>query len=173
MVPPIPRATTYVDRPWWEAVPLDQMSPGQWEALCDGCGRCCVNKLQDEDSSELVFTNVGCRLLDPQTCHCVDYAHRAERVVDCFALGPSDDAQWAWLPASCAYRRLAEGRPLAWWHPLVSGDSESVHRAGISVRQRVISETHVHPDQMLWHVVDWFDDTGDDVTETDQPSEGR
>ncbi len=159
---PDPQAET----PWWERVPLEAMSRAQWESLCDGCGRCCVNKLIDEDTGELVFTNVSCRLLDTQTGRCTDYAHRLERVVDCVVLRPEDlgggESGWDWLPSSCAYRRLAEGRPLAWWHPLVSGDADSVHRAGISVRQRVIAETHVHPDQLEWHVVDWFDDAGDD-----------
>lgn len=152
-------------RPWWEVIPLTAMSPAQWESLCDGCGRCCLNKLVDEDTGEWACTNVSCHLLDPDACRCTDYAHRSERVADCLMLDPAEagleGSAWNWLPASCAYRRLAEGRPLAWWHPLVSGEADSVHRAGISVRQRVIAETHVHPAQLEWHVIDWFDGADD------------
>lgn len=181
MAEPNPPRANDDPRPWWERLPLAQMSPAQWEALCDGCGRCCVNKLVDEDSGELVFTNVSCRLLDTQSCRCTDYAHRAERMADCLVLRPEDAIQGEalrvslldWLPASCAYRRLAEGRPLAWWHPLISGDPESVHRAGISVRYRVIAETHVHPEQLPWHTVDWFDDAGDDVPGPETSKEGE
>jgi len=157
---------TSSQRPWWEVIPLTAMSRTQWESLCDRCGRCCLTKLVDEDNGEWFFTNVSCHLLDTESCRCTDYAHRSERIADCLTLDPAevgeDASAWTWLPASCAYRRLAEGRPLAWWHPLVSGDADSVHRAGISVRQRVVAETHVHPEQLEWHVVDWFDACDDE-----------
>ncbi len=137
---------------FWETKRLDEMSRAEWESLCDGCGRCCLHKLRHDDES-LSFTNVSCKLLDTQSCRCTDYARRRRLVPDCVALTPASLAQIDWLPPSCAYRRLAEGRPLAWWHPLVSGDPETVHRAGASVRGRAISEERAGP--LEDHIADW------------------
>ena len=106
----------------------------EWESLCDGCGRCCLNKLIDEDTNRTVFTDVGCRLLDGDTCRCTDYAHRQAKVKDCVRLTPRNVRRLTWLPPTCGYRLVAEGRDLYWWHPLVSGDPDTVHEAGISVR---------------------------------------
>ena len=139
--------------PFWESKTLEEMSPEEWESLCDGCGRCCLHKLRDEDTGRLSFTNVACRLLDLNSCRCGDYANRRLRVPDCVHLTPSEVAAVDWLPPSCAYRRLAEGRGLAWWHPLVSGDPETVHRAGVSVQGRAVSERHAGP--LEHHIVDW------------------
>ncbi len=137
---------------FWETVPLGAMSRDQWEQLCDRCGRCCLHKLRDDDDA-IHFTNVACRLLDPDTGCCGDYARRARRVPDCVRLTPEALRDIDWLPPSCAYRLLAEGEPLPSWHPLVSGDPDSVHRAGVSVRGRAVDERVAGP--LEHHVVDW------------------
>ncbi|SDE12334.1 YcgN family cysteine cluster protein [Rhodospira trueperi] len=142
-------------RPFWERKTLRQMTDAEWESLCDGCGKCCLNKLQDEDTGALAFTNAACLLLDLDSCRCADYANRWDHVPDCVKLVPGMVARLAWLPSTCAYRLLAENQPLPDWHPLVSGDAESVHRAGVSVRGRAISEREA--DDLEDHVVDWED----------------
>ena len=146
-----------VAEPFWIRKTLEEMSPEEWESLCDGCGRCCLNKLWDPESRRVRLTAVACRLLDHETCRCRDYPNRVKQVPECVVLSPEEVDDPGLLPASCAYRRLAEGRPLAAWHPLISGRPESVHEAGISLRGKVISEKWVHPDEIEEHVVDWFD----------------
>ena len=128
---------------FWEDVPLDQLDRAQWEALCDGCGNCCVHKLEDEETGELFPTNVACKLLDRNSGLCSDYRHRRAYVPECVRLTPKLAATLDWLPETCAYKLRAEGKPLAEWHPLNSGDPESVHKAGISVRGWTVSETDV------------------------------
>jgi uncharacterized cysteine cluster protein YcgN (CxxCxxCC family) len=125
------------DVPFWRRKTLAEMTAAEWESLCDGCGRCCLNKLEEEDTGRVHYTDVGCRLLDGTTCRCKDYRNRSKRVDDCVRLTPENVGALKWLPPSCAYRLLAQGRDLYWWHPLVSGDPETVHAAGISVRGRV------------------------------------
>ncbi len=123
--------------PFWRAKSLEDMSEAEWESLCDGCARCCLVKLEDADTGEIHYTDVGCTLLDSGACRCRAYAERQRLVPDCVSLTPENVRGLDWLPPTCAYRLLAEGRDLPWWHPLVSGDPETVHRAGISVRNRV------------------------------------
>ena len=131
------------DKPFWETVPLNRMSRSQWESLCDGCGKCCVHKLEDDETGQLYPTNVACRLLDSRTAQCKDYPNRKAHVPECVRLTPAKLDSIDWLPSSCAYLRIHNGQGLADWHPLVSGDADSVHRAGISVRGKTVSEDDV------------------------------
>lgn len=140
---------------FWERVPLAEMTREEWEALCDGCGRCCLLKLEDEDSGQIDYTDVACRLLDLNSCRCGDYANRRRRVPDCVKLTPANLKTLRWMPSTCAYRLLYEGQPLAWWHPLISGDPETVVEAGISVRGRVVSERKVDDEELEDRIVDW------------------
>ncbi|MBV8440210.1 MAG: YcgN family cysteine cluster protein, partial [Hyphomicrobiales bacterium] len=120
------------DAPFWRTKTLDEMSASEWESLCDGCGRCCLVKLEDEDDGEIHFTDIGCKLLDAKTCRCLDYKSRHRRVPDCVKLTPQAVRSLSWLPVTCAYRLVAEGKDLFDWHPLVSGSADSVHEAGVS-----------------------------------------
>lgn len=142
---------------FWEEKTLAQMTSKEWESLCDGCARCCMLKLEDQDSGEVHYTGLVCDLLDLDTCRCRRYPQRHELVPDCIEFDADLAATLRWLPGSCAYRRLAEGRGLAEWHPLVSGRSESVHEAGISVRGRVLHASRVHEDEHMLHVVRWVE----------------
>ena len=148
-------------RPFWEAKPLSGMSQDEWESLCDGCGRCCLLKVEDEDTGDIYLTGLACRLLDLKTCRCRNYADRRRHVPDCITLTVPDIERLSWLPASCAYVRLAEGRGLAWWHPLVSGDPDTVHAAGISVRNKALRETPVRLARIEDYIVDGWDVEGD------------
>ncbi|WP_265517136.1 YcgN family cysteine cluster protein [Nitratireductor luteus] len=123
--------------PFWKTKSLEEMTPREWESLCDGCGKCCLAKLEDEDTGEIHWTSVACRLFDAGTCRCSDYKNRFATVSDCVRLTPQNVRTIAWLPATCAYRLLANGEDLYWWHPLVSGSKETVHEAGISIKGRV------------------------------------
>jgi len=144
------------DTPFWRTKTLEEMSDAEWESLCDGCGRCCLVKLEDEETSEIHFTDIGCKLFDAGACRCRDYTRRRKRVKDCVKLTPRAVRTLPWLPPSCAYRRLAEGRDLAWWHPLVSGTPDTVHLAGVSVRGRVSADETEIPIE-LWpeRIVKW------------------
>ena len=129
-----------MNEPYWKRKSLAEMNTEEWEALCDGCALCCMHKLEDEDTGEVFYTDVACRLLDVQTCKCTDYANRARQVADCLVLSLDEPAAFDWLPDSCAYRRLANNLELPAWHPLLTGDPNSVHDAGISVRGQAVSE---------------------------------
>lgn len=141
--------------PFWETTALEDMSDSQWESLCDGCGRCCAVKLQDQETGKVHYTRAACRLLDTESCRCTNYAQRARIVPDCVVLDAHSARAYDWLPESCAYRILAKGGELAWWHPLVSGNAETVHDAGISVRGQLISEEHVHASEIPELIIDW------------------
>jgi uncharacterized cysteine cluster protein YcgN (CxxCxxCC family) len=142
-------------QPFWKTLALSEMSTEQWESLCDGCGRCCLNKLLYEDTGEIAWTDLACKLLDGESCRCTDYPNRHRRVPDCQALNADNVPGLGWLPPTCGYRLVAEGRDLYWWHPLVSGDSETVHTAGISVRGKTRSEIDVIVEDYEDYVVAW------------------
>ena len=149
-------AATLKTEPFWRVKRLDEMSSAEWESLCDGCGRCCLLKLQDEETERVAYVDVACRLLDQNACRCKDYPNRAAQVPDCVRLTPEAVETIGWLPVTCAYRLIDEGRDLPWWHPLVSGRPETVHEAGVSVRGRIFaSETDVPVDELEDRIVGW------------------
>jgi uncharacterized cysteine cluster protein YcgN (CxxCxxCC family) len=143
------------EKPFWRRKSLSAMSGEEWESLCDGCAKCCLHKLQYDDTGEIDYTNVACRLLDTETCRCRKYAIRSMMVPDCVRLTPDIVNQLKWLPSTCAYRLVAEGKDLPSWHPLKTGDPDSVHRAGVSARGRAIREQDAGP--LEDHVIDWDD----------------
>ncbi|MBP6683689.1 MAG: YcgN family cysteine cluster protein [Halioglobus sp.] len=142
---------------WWQTKALAELDPQQWEALCDGCAKCCLHKLEDEDDGEVFYTRVRCRYLDEKSCRCSDYSNRSVLVPNCIRLEPGNVRELDWLPSTCAYRLRARGEPLADWHPLVSGRADSVHRAGVSIRGRSISDEYVHPDGFEEHIIHWVE----------------
>jgi len=143
------------NEPFWKTKSLADMTRNEWELLCDGCARCCLHKLEDIDTREIGYTNIICRLLDLKTCHCMDYANRHTEVPTCVFLNAKNVCDFNWLPDTCAYRLLARGEELAWWHPLVSGNPGTVHEAGISVRGIAIKEEEIDMKELEDHVVAW------------------
>ncbi|WP_210527042.1 YcgN family cysteine cluster protein [Rubellimicrobium arenae] len=139
---------------FWE-LPLKELTRPEWEALCDGCGKCCLNKLEDEDTGEVALTNVACRLLDGSTCQCSKYATRHDFVPECIVLTPRTIRKnMYWLPQTCAYRLRFQGRPLPDWHPLLTGDPASVHKAGVSVAGLTVSEYDVADEDWENHIIE-------------------
>ncbi|KQR77355.1 hypothetical protein ASG25_03455 [Rhizobium sp. Leaf384] len=143
------------DVPFWKTKTLETMNGAEWESLCDGCGLCCLNKLEDWDTGEIAWTSIRCTLLDGDTCRCRDYPNRQATVPDCIQLTPQQVRELPWLPPTCGYRLVRDGEDLYWWHPLVSGDPETVHIAGISARGRTISEDDVDIDDFEDFLADW------------------
>ncbi len=139
---------------FWQTKKLAEMNEAEWEALCDGCGKCCLVKLQDEDSGEIAYTDLACQLLDMESCRCMHYQRRLELVPDCVKLTKENLSQIDFMPPSCAYRLLNEGKSLPDWHPLVSGESDSTLKAGKSVHGRVTPETLAGP-TLENHIIDW------------------
>ncbi len=141
-------------KPFYETKSLADMTPEEWESLCDGCGKCCTIVLQEEDNGTLWRTNVACKLLDLNTVRCCDYANRHTRVPSCVKLNPDNIADLHWMPGTCAYRLLSEGEPLPDWHPLKTGTRQSVIDAGIGVHGTLVSETDVEDDDLEDHIID-------------------
>ena len=144
------------EKPFWQRKSLEEMSAEEWESLCDGCGLCCLIRFEDEETGEVIPTRVGCKLLDCDLCRCKDYPNRTKKVPDCVRLTPRNINRIVWLPPTCAYRLVADGGDLYWWHPLVSGDPDTVHAAGISVRGKVgDSEEDVEDEELEDRIVSW------------------
>jgi uncharacterized cysteine cluster protein YcgN (CxxCxxCC family) len=143
------------DEVFWRRKTLQEMTTGEWEALCDGCGKCCLHKLEDEDNGDVYYTRVACRYLDHDACHCTVYPQRQALVPNCVVLTPNTVSSTYWLPETCAYRLINEGIPLFDWHPLVSGNPDSVHEMGMSVAGKVLDETLVPEEDYEEHIIRW------------------
>ena len=143
------------DQPFWVKKTLDQMSPSEWEALCDGCGKCCLHKLEDDETGDVYYTKMACKLLDITTCQCSDYPHRKQRVDACLTLSPEDVDDFYWLPLTCSYRILHEGKALPEWHPLIVGDKTEMDQANITVSHFAKPETAVAEDQWQDQIIQW------------------
>ena len=141
---------------FWQ-LPLTELNNSEWEALCDGCGRCCLHKLQDEENDQLYYTDVACKLLDLETCRCKHYTDRIKYVPDCMSIREEGQAVYALLPSSCAYRLRNENQPLPLWHPLLTGSSDAMHALGISIRGQVISEETIEDDAIEERIIQWID----------------
>ncbi len=139
---------------YWETVAFDQLTDKQWESICDGCAQCCAHKLQDEDTDEIFFTNVVCEYLDTQKCQCSVYGDRHTHVPDCIKITPENAKELTWIPETCGYKLLAKGKPLPAWHPLVTGDLQSTEKAGMSIRNKVISEADIEMDDLEDYLVE-------------------
>ena len=144
-------------KPFWEAKALDAMTDAEWESLCDGCGQCCLHKLVNDETADVFYTQVACQLLDDESGRCKRYATRLEEAEDCLDVRRMSATELAWMPRSCAYRRLAEGKSLPLWHPLITGDPLSTTHTGMAVAGRTISETTADLDQLEAEIIEWVD----------------
>lgn len=142
---------------FWEHKTFTQMTPQEWESLCDGCAKCCLHKLEDEDTSEVYYTDVACRYLDNNSCRCQEYSQRQTLVEGCLKLRPQDVEVFDWLPSTCTYRLLSKGEPLPVWHHLLTGNPELVHQLGFSVKNKVVSEQTVAEDDYEERVIHWIE----------------
>ncbi|MEC8633639.1 MAG: YcgN family cysteine cluster protein [Pseudomonadota bacterium] len=142
---------------YWNTTPLEQLNAEEWESLCDGCGKCCLHKLRDDETDEVFYTRVACRLLDMKSCGCSDYVHRFSKVPDCMDVSKMTASEMKWLPSSCAYRLRSESKPLPEWHPLVSGHAATVLKDPNRIRGRVVSETEVPGDKLEDYIIRWID----------------
>lgn len=144
-----------MSEPFWKTTPLDKMDRDQWESLCDGCGKCCLLKLEDEDTGDIAYTRIHCKLLDSKTCQCSDYANRKSKVEDCVKLTPAGLEEINWMPKSCAYRLIRDGKDLPDWHHLICGDKERIHAEGQSIKGRTVSEETVFDEDQIDWIIDW------------------
>ncbi|HET6390777.1 YcgN family cysteine cluster protein [Hyphomicrobium sp.] len=158
------------DPPFWQTKTLEEMSREEWEALCDGCGRCCLVKLEDEDTAQIYTTRLSCGMLDTRTCRCRDYPNRFSKMPDCLEIDIARARELTWLPQTCAYRLVGEGRGLMWWHPLVSGSPDTVHEAGISVRSFAMNERRVKQENYWKYIIP---DEGPEEPEPTTPRQKR
>lgn len=143
------------DMPFWKTKTMVQMNRKEWESLCDGCGKCCCIRMEDEDTADIYVTNVVCKLFDAGTCQCTDYANRSTKVPDCVTLTPENAGALKWMPRTCAYRLVSEGKDLYDWHHLVSGSRDTIHDVGMSVQNAVISELDVDEDSQHHYITQW------------------
>lgn len=164
--------TLDAEEPFWRTKRLEDMSAAEWESLCDGCGRCCLNKIEDEDTGQIHLTRLACRLLDLGTCKCSDYANRRDKMPDCVQITPEKARALRWLPPTCAYRIVAEGGELAWWHPLVSGTPDTVHEAGISVRGLARSEARIKLENYWKYIIADYGPQDADTAPAKGPADG-
>jgi len=141
--------------PFWKTKNMAEMSPSEWESLCDGCGKCCCIRLEDEETGDIYITDVACKLFDPATCQCTDYPNRSAKVPDCVTLTPDNVAALKWMPRTCAYRLISDGKDLPAHHHLVSGSRDSIHEAGMSVKDAVTSEVFVSEEEQATRIVIW------------------
>jgi hypothetical protein len=144
-----------MSEPFWKTKTLAEMSDAEWESLCDGCGKCCLIGLEDADTGEVYLTDVACDLLDGDACRCKDYANRKAHVPDCVKLTPETVGELSWLPKTCAYRLVNEKQELRWWHPLISGDPETVHAANVSVRGKTRPQGKLKPRHLIKRITKW------------------
>lgn len=140
---------------FWQEKSLSEMTTEEWESLCDNCGKCCLHKLEDEDTGKIFYTSVVCDLIDLKSCRCTRYTERCTLVPDCLDLKQHDFADYTWLPTTCAYKLLADGKDLPTWHPLVSGSSETVKEAGVSISSYAMKESEI--DQIEEHIIEWLE----------------